>query len=1475
MAITQATRFQPLGICYRTPPFLPRRLTPPLRGEVPKRKETQQVGGGPTTHQLNQQAEQAAAAAAAAEAAASRASASAAVRTANARRQTEADEKNIAALKDYAASSDADTAALIDQAIDAGDIKRGFELAEADQAADYRDYTGQDPTGDAEQDQTIWDAETESRGTSNAAATEEYGKTYRDYTGQDPTSYAEQDQTIWDAETESRGTSNAAATEEYGKTFRDYTGQDPTGDAEQDQTIWDAETESRGTSNTAATEEYGKTFRDYTGQDPTGDAEQDQTIWDAETESRGTSNAAATEEYGKTFRDYTGQDPTGDAEQDQTLWDAETESRGTSNAAATEEYGKTFRDYTGQDPTGDAEQDQTIWDAETESRSTSNTAATEEYGKTFRDYTGQDPTGDAEQDQTIWDAETESRGTSNRRIEDRAGLIGVAVQQQGGITDEQRDSLPDATPAQITAAGLGNQSPVVAETAPETGGASLGGYSGPADATGADLAEAQETSLPEETPAQITAAGAGHFVADPESLRDLTDKMIFETGQFDRPANQSPVAAGGHFVADPESLRDLTDKMIFETESRGTSNAAATEDRVGLIGVAVQQQGGITDEQRESLPDATPAQITAAGLGNQSPVVAETAPETGGASLGGYSGPADATGADLAEAQETSLPEETPAQITAAGAGHFVADPESLRDLTDKMIFETGQFDRPANQSPVAAGGHFVADPESLRDLTDDLIFETGEPYRPAEPYPVSPWSDDSDSARILRGYDGDPVPVTSPGEVPTAAPGPIYNPVTHPNDSALMALPLPGSGLVFRTLRGTLRGSGPVVRTAFEDLFARSDAFSGLGPSVKNLKTEVQLVDQFGTVIPKVEPAIDRTTSYLATLNQPPAASVGPAGLRDNPLLAPHHDVQPARIREGIGTRDPNAARNRQPWEEAVDTDDLIPPTGGTPPPPSIYSRGGGGGEPGVADIPRTWSAANTVLPSDITGGSTAALVRTPSGLYVPASTVTAPFTYTAPETGTTERVETAPFAYTAPETGTTERVETAPFTYTAPETGTTERVETAPFTYTAPETGTTERVETAPFTYTAPGPGPETTPGPGPIPGPEPQETQQYQGHQLQGTQQYQGHQPQGTQQYQGHQPQGTQQYQGHQPQGTQQYQGHQPQETQQYQGHQPQETQQYQGAPQHQVAPQEVPQDTLKETPQTAPPLSPGPTQSAPEQPTREPPRRGRRPRLPLPGQQAPGEQSVQVQGPPDGYARRIRHTERVEYSYDPETQRASARVVESSEPVIVARDASPPDVQERQVGAFDVVPEGRDVRATPREDAELAVPPGVLARLRAQAERDGGGGPVTRTETVSYEHDIDTQETDQRIEGGSRRERALAAAGALAGGARAAAGTVSERAQTLARRTAESFPETTAAIGERLHPASSQARSKESLDALVARLIRQAGQKPPPAKGGTKRRASSSKAKERRPSYQQPTIIVVREPGPTGRRRYGGL
>ena len=257
---------------------------------------------------------------------------------------------------------------------------------------------------------------------------------------------------------------------------------------------------------------------------------------------------------------------------------------------------------------------------------------------------------------------------------------------------------------------------------------------------------------------------------------------------------------------------------------------------------------------------------------------------------------------------------------------------------------------------------------------------------------------------------------------------------------------------------------------------------------------------------------------------------------------------------------------------------------------------------------------------------------------------------------------------------------------------------------------------------------------------------------------------------------------------------------------------------------------------------------------------------------------------VQGPAGGYARRIQHTERVEYSYDPSTGEASARLVDSTEPVVVARDGSPPDALERQVGAYDVVPEGRDVRATQREDAEIPVPPAVRARLRVQAEREGG--PVTRTETWNVEHDLDTQETNQRIEGISRRDHAKAVAAVLAGRARTTAGTVSERAQALARqvseRARESLPETTAAIGERINPASSQATAFQGVPGRFGGPAHPPGrperrqQQPKGAEPNAAARAPPARPRRSRPSYQQPTIIVVRAARPLpGRRRYGGL
>ena len=285
---------------------------------------------------------------------------------------------------------------------------------------------------------------------------------------------------------------------------------------------------------------------------------------------------------------------------------------------------------------------------------------------------------------------------------------------------------------------------------------------------------------------------------------------------------------------------------------------------------------------------------------------------------------------------------------------------------------------------------------------------------------------------------------------------------------------------------------------------------------------------------------------------------------------------------------------------------------------------------------------------------------------------------------------------------------------------------------------------------------------------------------------------------------------------------------------------------------------------------------------------------------------------------------------------------------------------------------MVPEGRNIRALAREDAELTFPPGVLARLKAEANRSGG--PATRTETVVYEHDLDTQETDPRAAGARAGVGArLLAAGR---GAQATATGASGRAQAYLRSTAaRALDATGSAVDQyesgrvasrkersaaeemqgqaqaeydaalqhyteirrqtgasgRLRSLAGRIRGDEEPDEIqdahlrlqeaeqnlrqsrnperaslgkvgtAARLIERAERQGKQAatsdrtqnflkllksleatqksqKGGNNRRKSSGKKqKERRPSYQQPTIIVVREQGPSGRsgRRYGGL
>ena len=119
------------------------------------------------------------------------------------------------------------------------------------------------------------------------------------------------------------------------------------------------------------------------------------------------------------------------------------------------------------------------------------------------------------------------------------------------------------------------------------------------------------------------------------------------------------------------------------------------------------------------------------------------------------------------------------------------------------------------------------------------------------------------------------------------------------------------------------------------------------------------------------------------------------------------------------------------------------------------------------------------------------------------------------------------------------------------------------------------------------------------------------------------------------------------------------------------------------------------------------------------------------------------------PEGGYPRKIAHNERVEYSYDPETGQYSARMVTSSEPVVVGYDQTPPAQTERPVGTWDVMPTREGL--TFENNERVPVPEGVKAELKAQAEQTGE--VATTISTVRYDHDLDSGETDARPTGGS--------------------------------------------------------------------------------------------------------------------------
>ena len=119
-----------------------------------------------------------------------------------------------------------------------------------------------------------------------------------------------------------------------------------------------------------------------------------------------------------------------------------------------------------------------------------------------------------------------------------------------------------------------------------------------------------------------------------------------------------------------------------------------------------------------------------------------------------------------------------------------------------------------------------------------------------------------------------------------------------------------------------------------------------------------------------------------------------------------------------------------------------------------------------------------------------------------------------------------------------------------------------------------------------------------------------------------------------------------------------------------------------------------------------------------------------------------QVIEAAPRPDGtFARRIAHRETVEYSYDPETDRFSARVVQSSRPVVTGWDQTPPQRSERAVGGWDVTPS--DDGVTAEANNRVTVPEGVRDRLRQQAGQTGEAANVTATER--FDHDLDTGAT----------------------------------------------------------------------------------------------------------------------------------
>ena len=138
------------------------------------------------------------------------------------------------------------------------------------------------------------------------------------------------------------------------------------------------------------------------------------------------------------------------------------------------------------------------------------------------------------------------------------------------------------------------------------------------------------------------------------------------------------------------------------------------------------------------------------------------------------------------------------------------------------------------------------------------------------------------------------------------------------------------------------------------------------------------------------------------------------------------------------------------------------------------------------------------------------------------------------------------------------------------------------------------------------------------------------------------------------------------------------------------------------------------------------------------------------------------------PPGTFPRAIAHRERIEATYDPDTGQYSARLVESSDPVVTQWDESAPERDERDVGSWTVLPGRDDVQAN--GSGRVTIPDNMRAALKRKAEETGE--TASATASLRYTHDLDTRNTSvsrKRPPADVMVQRALARNGAKPAGA----------------------------------------------------------------------------------------------------------